>query len=83
MFVSIHSEQKANVNHMRVYVTCKKNNYYKAEMSGTYNKIYMFSQEQIYMKIPFAIYADTQSLLEKGKHVITFTSFQQNYSHQN
>ena len=52
-------------------------------MSGTYNKIYMFSQEQIYMKIPFAIYADTQSLLEKGKHVITFTSFQQNYSHQN
>ena len=68
---------------MRVYVTCKKNNYYNTEMSWTYNKIYMFSLEQIYMKIPFAICADTESLLEKGKPVITFTSFLQNYSHQN
>ena len=51
-------------------------------MSGAYNKMLKFNQEQISSKISFVIHADTVSIQEKGKQVITFISFEENRSHQ-
>ena len=50
---------------------CRNHNYCNIKMLEAFNKMLKFNQEHKSMKIPFVIYAATESLFEKNPHMIT------------
>lgn len=74
LLVFIHSEFKSYTR------LCNNHDYCGVKMYETHNEIFKSNKYQRSMKIPFIIYTDTESLLEKeythGKTI------QENCSHQ-
>ena len=48
---------------------CENHDYCYVEMPREDNKILKYNQGDISMKVPFIIYADLESLLEKNEHL--------------
>ena len=61
--VSVHTEQKINLKSIKKL--CENHDYFYVEMPEVDNKILKYNQGERFMKVPFIIYADLESLLEK------------------